>query len=253
MAQFKQDTPTLTDEDIFGIQSGEHPSPWSVLGPHSNHGQTSVVTFQPEAVSVAAICDSKPIPLQRVDGDLFEGTVTSRDYLLTVQYADGSTHSMRDPFSFGPVLSELDQYLIGEGKHKELWRALGANVMTHQGVDGVHFAVWAPNAKRVSVIGDFNIWDGRRHPMRTSGETGVWEIFVPGLGEGQLYKFQVTGADGVTRDKADPVGFGSQHPPEQASVVRKIADYKWQDSDWMKDRANRTDRSKPISIYVVHL
>lgn len=155
--------------------------------------------------------------------------------------------------SFDPVLSDLDQYLIGEGTHKQLWRVLGANIKTHQGTKGVHFAVWAPNAKLVSVIGDFNGWNGGIHPMIPSGTTGVWEIFIPNLNDGTLYKFQVTGADGVTRDKADPVGFGAQHPPEQASIVRKIDGYEWQDDAWMKNRAKRADRSQPISIYEVHL
>lgn len=157
------------------------------------------------------------------------------------------------PNSFEPVLSEIDQYLIGEGKHQQLWRVLGATLKVHNDVEGVHFAVWAPNAQQVSVIGDFNSWNGGHSPMRPSGDTGVWEVFVPGLRDGALYKYQVTGADGVVRDKADPVGFGSQHPPEQASVIRDLSRYSWQDHAWMENRQSRNDRSQPISIYEVHL
>ena len=160
---------------------------------------------------------------------------------------------MNDPQTDKPALSELDQYLIGEGAHQQLWRALGAHVTTHDGTAGVHFAVWAPNAQRVSVIGDFNGWDGHRHTMTPSGNTGVWEVFVPGALEGALYKYQVTGVDGVVRDKADPVGFGSQHPPEKASIVRDISGYGWRDADWMKTRKAKADRSQPMSIYEVHL
>ncbi|MEL6750847.1 MAG: 1,4-alpha-glucan branching protein GlgB [Pseudomonadota bacterium] len=151
------------------------------------------------------------------------------------------------------VLTEFDQYLLGEGTHKELWRALGAHVTAHQGIDGVHFAVWGPNAQHIAVIGDFNGWDAHANTMSRAGDNGVWETFVPGIGEGALYKFQITGADGTIRDKADPVGFGSQHPPEQASVVRDLSGYGWKDAKWMKTRAKRHDRAEPISIYEVHL
>lgn len=160
---------------------------------------------------------------------------------------------MNDPQADKPALTELDQYLIGEGAHQQLWRALGAHVVTHDGTAGVHFAVWAPNAQRVSVIGDFNGWDAQRHAMAPSGDTGVWETFVPVVGDGALYKYQVTGVDGVVRDKADPVGFGSQHPPEQASIVRDISGYGWRDDDWMQTRKAKADRSQPMSIYEVHL
>jgi len=159
----------------------------------------------------------------------------------------------QNPKSYDPAISSIDQYLIGEGTHKQLWRVLGANTKIHQGTEGVHFAVWAPNAKLVSVVGDFNDWDGGRNSMCPTGGTGVWEIFVPDLHEGALYKFRVTGADSIVRDKADPVGFGSQHPPEKASIVRNIDSYDWQDSAWMETRAAHNDRGQPISIYEVHL
>ena len=158
-----------------------------------------------------------------------------------------------EPKNFKPVISDFDQYLIGEGSHNQLWRVLGANVITQQAKKGVHFAVWAPNAQRVSVIGSFNDWNDNQSPMSPAGNTGVWEIFVPNLGEGAIYKFRITGADNVVRDKADPVGFGSQHPPEKASVVRDIDNYNWKDADWIKKRGKTADRHQPVSIYEVHL
>ena len=157
------------------------------------------------------------------------------------------------PEIFESVISNIDQYLIGEGNHNELWRVLGANIITHQGRKGVHFAVWAPNAVNVSVIGNFNDWLANQNPMSPAGTTGVWEVFVPNLNEGELYKFRVTGADNVVRDKSDPVGFGSQHPPENASVVRDIKNYDWNDADWIGNRSKTTDCNQPVTIYEVHL
>jgi len=165
--------------------------------------------------------------------------------------ASGDTDAA-DP-AFGPVLSEFDQYLLGEGTHRELWRALGAHVMTHEGTPGTHFAVWAPNAQRVSVVGDFNQWDTGRDGMRRVGNTGVWEVFVPQVSDGALYKYAVFAAGGAMTLKADPVGFGSQHPPEKASIVRDISGYGWKDAGWMAERATHADRAAPISIYEVHL
>lgn len=243
----------LTLDDLDALNAGAHHAPHSVLGPRQSGDKRWITCLQPEAAAVFAKTGTKLIELPRLFGDVFCGPAAGKTYSLTVQYGDGSEHTARDPFSFEPVLSDLDQYLIGEGTHKELWRALGAHVTKHQSVKGVHFAVWAPNARRVSVVGGFNQWDGRRHPLRAVGETGVWEIFLPDLGDGELYKYEIVGADGAMTLKADPVGYGSQHPPEKASVVRDISGYGWGDKKWMKNRAARADRSQPISIYEVHL
>ena len=165
----------------------------------------------------------------------------------------GAVWEFDDPFKFGPVLGEMDEYLLGEGTHKRLWQVLGAHIITHEGVEGTHFAVWAPNAERVSVVGDFNIWDGRRHPMRRRGAIGVWETFIPGLGDGATYKYEIRGHNGYLGPlKADPVGFGSEHPPANASVVRRI-DGVFGDQDWMAGRAERHSIDAPISVYEVHL
>ena len=153
----------------------------------------------------------------------------------------------------GGVLGEIDQHLLGEGTHMELWHALGAHVLEHEGQHGTHFAVWAPNAQRVAVVGDFNQWDPERHPLQTLGSTGVWESFVPGIGDGAAYMYDVTGCDGIRRRKADPVGFGAQHPPQQASIVRDIDGYGWHDDKWMDSRGACNRRDAPIAVYEVHL
>jgi 1,4-alpha-glucan branching enzyme len=152
-----------------------------------------------------------------------------------------------------PSLGELDEYLIGEGTHKRLWEALGSHVVKHGEQPGTHFAVWAPNAREVAVVGDFNGWDSSRNPLRSRGQTGVWETFVPGVGDGAAYMYDVTGVDGVVRRKADPLGFGAQHPPQQASIVRDISGYGWSDEQWMSTRGQHNRRDAPISVYEVHL
>jgi 1,4-alpha-glucan branching enzyme len=243
----------LSSDELAALNTGAHPRPFDVLGPHKSGGKRWIVSIQPDAVSVSAKVGDALTPLHRLGGDVFGGPVKGKAYLLVVRYADGAEITLADPFSFDPVLTDFDQYLIGEGTHHALWRALGAHVRTHQNVAGTHFAVWAPNARRVSVVGEFNMWDGRRHPMRPVGVTGVWEIFLPHVGEGALYKYEVIGADGQRALKADPVGFGSQHPPEKASVVRDILGYGWKDTEWMNQRAAHADRRAAISIYEVHL
>lgn len=242
----------LSQTDVDALNAGDHRTPHDVLGSHMVGRKRWIVTVQPDASEVIAIVKGKATPLPRIDGAVFAGPVTGQDYTLTMQY-EGTSHTTPDPHAFDPVLSDIDQYLIGEGTHKELWRALGAHVMTHQGVSGTHFAVWAPNAHRVSVVGDFNMWDGRTHQMRPAGNTGVWEIFLPLVGDGAMYKFEIAGADGHVTLRADPMGYGSQHPPEKASIVRDISGYGWKDAGWMDTRAARADRAQPISIFEVHL
>ena len=243
----------LSQSDVEALDRARHGDPFAVLGPHKVGRTRWIVTVQPDADTVSAIVGTKETPLERIFRNVFAAPVPGGDYLLRMTYGFGPDFVTADPYAFGPVLGEMDAYLMGEGTHRQLWRALGAHVMDHEGSHGTHFAVWAPNAQRVSVVGDFNSWDGRRHVMRRVGQSGVWEIFVPGLGDGTLYKYEVVGADGANRLKADPVGFGSQHPPEKASVVRDISGYGWHDADWMARRKEATALDQPISIYEVHL
>ena len=203
--------------EAAAIARGDHADPFSVLGMHEVDGHLVIRCYHPEVDSVEVLdrkTGRKLCALPRVDTDssLFAGVVPRRKkrfpYLLRL-IRQTDSWSEQDPYAFGPVLGEIDEYLLGEGTHGQLWRALGAHVMSHEGSDGVHFAIWAPNARRVSVIGDFNGWDGRRNVMRRRGATGVHEIFMPGLDDGTVYKFEIVDSDGrLMPEKADPVGFG---------------------------------------------
>ena len=249
----------LIDKDAArAIAEGRHGDPFSVLGSHKRAAGQVVAAFVPGADRLWVLTGKagKELAAEAMpDVPGFFACLLPRktDYRLRAE-GHGATWEFEDPFRFGPVLGEMDEYLLGEGTHRRLWQVLGAHVITHEGVAGTHFAVWAPNAERVSVVGDFNIWDGRRHPMRRRGPTGVWEIFVPGLGEGAAYKYEIRGAGGALMPlKADPVGFGSEHPPANASVVRRLGDEPWADGDWMAGRAARQSVDAPISVYEVHL
>ncbi len=248
---------TIATDDARRISFGRHENPFSILGPHKIGGARCVTAFDPGAVTLAAVVDGKPHPLAPVADapGVFSGKVPgTKPYLLKGQDDAGGVWEYDDSFRFGPVIGEMDEYLLAEGTHERIWEVLGAHVIDHEGARGTHFAVWAPNARRVSVVGAFNIWDGRRHPMRLRGATGVWEIFVPNVGEGTPYKYEIVGFNGsVLPLKADPVGFGSQHPPENASVVRDISGYGWDDDKWMSKREALNARTAPISVYEVHL
>ena len=237
------------------IADGSHGDPFSVLGPHQKGKRWTVTAFVPGAdrLTVLAGTEVEATAVPGVPGLFVAEIGTNQPYRLRA--GQGATvWEFEDAFRFSPVLGEMDEYLLGEGTHRRLWQALGAHAITHEGVEGVHFAVWAPNAQRVSVVGDFNLWDGRRHPMRRRGATGVWETFVPEIGEGTAYKYEIRGPGGAILPlKADPVGFGSEHPPKTASVVRRITGAKWGDDDWMAERGPRQTIDAPISIYEVHL
>ena len=238
------------------ICEGRHGDPFGVLGPHALGKGVVVRAFVPGAERLTLLLakgkEVAAVPVPDCEG-LFAAALPKRqDYRLRAE-GHGTVWEFDDPFRFGPVLGEMDEYLLGEGTHKRLWQVLGAHIVTHEGVGGVHFAVWAPNAERVSVVGDFNVWDGRRHPMRRRGATGVWETFVPGLGEGTTYKYEIRGQHGYVGPlKADPVGFGSEHPPANASVVRRITGA-FHDKEWMDTRAARHSIDAAMSVYEVHL
>jgi len=246
----------ITPDIAQALDDGRHSDPFAYLGPHSRGGAKWLTAVDHGANAMTAVIGDKEYPLERINPDLnvFVGNVPGNTpYIL--RGTDGSaTWDMQDPYRHGPVIGEMDEYLLGEGTHQRIWTVLGAHVMEHEGVQGTHFAVWAPNAQRVSVVGGFNHWNGRRHVMRRRGGTGVWEIFVPGVGDKEVYKYEILGPDGTLQPlKADPVGFGSQHPPENASMVRDIRGYGWQDAKWMNSRADHNARNAPISVYEVHL
>ena len=244
---------TLIDAgEAEALRQGRHGDPFGVLGLHEVAGQAVLRAMQPGAEAVWALCPD-PVALQALGDGLFAGVLPKAGpYRLRAQ-GHGAEWEWDDPYRFGPVLGEMDEYLLGEGTHQRIWQVLGAHVLSHEGAEGVHFAVWAPNAERVSVVGDFNIWDGRRHPMRRRGATGVWEIFIPGLPEGTVYKYEIRGPGGAMQPlKADPVGFGSEHAPKNASVVRVIRG-PWDDAAWMDRRAAAHRIDAAISVYEVHL
>ncbi|CAM3389905.1 1,4-alpha-glucan branching protein GlgB [Paracoccus nototheniae] len=241
----------ISPDQQLALSQGRCDTPFALLGPRPLAEGQWLTVYHPDLARLSVIADGGAVELPRVAGDLFAGPIPEGPYRLRAQAGSGAEWEFSDPYAFGPVLGEMDLHLLAEGTHRHLWRALGAHVMTHQGVRGTHFAVWAPNARRVSVVGQFNRWDGRRHPMRRVGQ-GVWEIFMPGVVEGVQYKYEILDAQGGVLQKADPVGFGSQHPPEKASVVRDITGFGWKDAAWMASRAGAQDRRAPISIYEVH-
>ena len=249
----------LSKDTIQAIITGTHPAPFSTLGSRAATGGVLVRAFLPDA-EVATVVDSDSgealAELERIDdAGLFEGLLEDRKpgfgYRLRA-VRDGDVWEVDDPYRFGPVIGELDNYLLGEGSHKRLWERLGAHLIEHQGTLGVHFAVWAPNAERVAVVGDFNRWDGRCHPMRLHPGTGVWEIFLPGLGDGVAYKYEIRGQDGQLLPlKADPFAFGAELRPKTASVVRDVQNFTWGDEVWLGSRASRHVPDAPVSIHRV--
>jgi len=246
----------IAPADACRIQQGIHDDPFSVLGPHRRGRRWFVVAFDPGAQAMTALCADGEHPMRPMPEapNVFVGRLPKPGAYRLRAEADADSWELDDPYRFGPVLGELDEHLLSEGNHLRLWHALGAHVVRHQGAAGTHFAVWAPNAARVTVVGEFNHWDVRRHVMRRRGSSGVWEIFIPDIGDGVRYKYQIHTQDGIALPpKADPVGFGSEHPPATASVVRDLSGHDWADKSWMQTRAGRNARTAPISIYEVHL
>ena len=251
--------------DIFHIVNGEHSDPHTVLGMHEmeEDGRKAVVVraFLPDAAGITVIDYAnkrKKYPMERLHADgFFEVTIADREewfrYQLEYTDADGNTWRSYDPYSFSPTLSEFDRHLFGAGTHYEIYEKMGGRLMTHEGARGAAFSVWAPNAKAVSVIGDFNNWDARRSPMRRLGESGIWELFLPAAAEGDKYKFHVTQCDGREVDKTDPYGVYAEVRPNNASVLYPLKRYKWKDRRWMTARRKYDFRTAPMNIYEVHL
>ncbi len=250
-------------DDIERVIRAEHWDPFSVLGPHPIIGnrQSSVIVraFVPDAVDVSVVIDggdSRPMTRVHPDG-FFEATLSpasqGRPYRLKVSDRWGGVTDRHDPYAFPNVVSDFELHLFAEGKLFRAYDLLGAHVQTIKGVIGVRFVVWAPNGMRVSVVGDFNGWDGRRHPMRSRGGSGLWELFIPDIAEGAAYKYEIRPRDHDTPLlKADPYALAAELRPKTASVIRTLS-YTWHDQRWMEQRATRDLLAEPVSIYEVHL
>jgi len=244
--------------DIDRLVDGWHHDPHSILGPHASSDAVTVRVLRPGAESVTVVTSAGRVQLEHEHRGVWVGVLpgnTVPDYSVDVTYV-GSTIPGDDPYRFLPTLGDIDLHLIGEGRHEQLWEVLGAHVHTYETsrgpVTGVSFAVWAPNAQGVRVVGDFNYWDGTAHPMRSLGSTGIWELFVPAVGDGTVYKFAILGRDGAWRQKADPMAFATEIPPATGSIVFTPR-HEWGDDPWLESRAATDQHKRPLSIYEVHL
>ncbi|UCG87415.1 MAG: 1,4-alpha-glucan branching protein GlgB, partial [Gemmatimonadota bacterium] len=247
--------------DVDRLLTGDHHEPHQLLGAHpvSHDGQhgTVVRAFHPDAVAVECLLPGRgAVSLSRLAPGFFAGLLAGAkvplSYRLRFHFANGDSWERDDPYRFLPTLGEVDLHLFNEGSHRRLWQCLGAHVRQYNGVNGVAFAVWAPNARRVSVVGDFCHWNGRVFPMRSLGSSGIFELFVPNLGPGAVYKFEIKAKDGSIAQKADPFARAAEAPPSTASIV-EASEYQWADAEWMRQRPQRDHLREPMSIYEVHL
>jgi 1,4-alpha-glucan branching enzyme len=245
--------------DVDAVIASRQDDPFSVLGPHQTADGWAIRAFAPGAETLRAItrAGAPIVELERREGDFFEGLAVGLEsrpaYRLEAANAR-ARWTFDDPYAYGPTLGPMDDHLLVEGTHRQLYRRLGAQIASHEGADGVVFALWAPNASRVSVVGDFNHWDGRRCQMRKRIDSGLWEIFVPGIGAGAVYKYEIISADGALLPlKADPFGFAAERRPSTASVVSLTDDFSWTDDEYMERRKQGDPRRKPMSIFEVHL
>ncbi len=255
--------PTVQQDDVDRLRAGTHWDPHSVLGPHvillNDRPHLALRAWQPGVKDVALLSNSVLWRMTRIyEEGLYEtllpDTTSIPAYRLRITHLDGAVTEISDPYAVSPLLTEFDLHLFSEGTLLKAYEHFGAHIRTIAGVRGVHFVVWAPNAARVSVIGDFNDWNGLLHPMANRGATGVWELFIPDLEEGTLYKYEIrSGEHSALLLKADPYAFASELRPRTASVVRDVSSYRWQDEAWMTTRSTRDPLTTPLSIYEVHL
>ncbi|OQW35899.1 MAG: 1,4-alpha-glucan branching enzyme [Nitrospira sp. SG-bin1] len=255
--------PTLQQDDLDRLIAGTHWAPHSILGPHASMIDSrpflSVRAWLPHIKDVEVVFDSSLWPMSRLHEEgLYEALLPeitqAPSYKLRVTYQDGTVADIHDPYAFPPLLKDFDLHLFAEGTLYKAYETFGAHIRTVSGVSGVHFVVWAPNASRVSVIGDFNGWNGLRHPLTSRGSTGLWELFIPDLPEGTLYKYEIRSREhGDVLRKADPYAFASELRPRTASIVRDVSAYTWHDETWMAARAAWDPLTAPLSIYEVHL
>lgn len=253
--------PILSVPEMNAIVYGMHGAPFSLLGMHVVRAPTAgtvVRVFRPyaEKVEIIKTSDGSTVEMPRIHKDgLYELFIEGGDpfsYRLRLTWYDGATSEVEDPYRFPLQITDFDLYLFGEGTHFRTYEKMGAHPMTVDGVEGVHFAVWAPNAVRVSIIGWFNNWDGRVHPMQQRGSSGLWELFMPHLKSGDLYKFEVKGHNDYLAQKADPYAFACELRPRTASMVWDHSRYQWSDDAWIKQRKHEEWLKKPISVYEVH-
>jgi 1,4-alpha-glucan branching enzyme len=252
----------ITAQDIERIVDTEHSDPHSVLGTHPAvvDGKAGVIirVFHPDAVHAEIVIDSERIPMRGADANgLFWCFLPDRSapltYTVSLTFPQGVTWEFDTPYRFLPTIGEQDVYFVSEGTHYYVYDKLGAHIREIDGVSGVSFAVWAPNAKRVSVVGNFNNWDGRVFPMRSMGSSGVWELFIPGLGSGELYKYEIKTKTDDLRVKTDPYAFAAELRPGTASVVWDVDRYAWGDGNWIEERPKKDVLASPMNIYEVHL
>ncbi|MBN1678824.1 MAG: 1,4-alpha-glucan branching protein GlgB [Anaerolineae bacterium] len=254
-------TPDIHPDAIESLLNGQHGAPFDLLGPHAaGDNAVSIRVFRPTAKTVTVVDtqSGKQFAMTRQhESGFFEVTVSQpvdRAYHLAAVTHDGHEEIFADPYAFGPLLTDYDFHLLSEGRHFTSYDKLGAHVRENNNVTGVHFAVWAPNAYCVSIVGDFNHWDTRVHPMRLHTESGIWELFIPGLGDGEAYKYDIRSrVNDYHTQKADPYGFYSEMRPRTASIVHNIDRYEWHDDAWMTARSERNPLKSPMSIYEVHL
>ena len=257
------DFTSLTSEDMRAIWDFNTKDPFSILGLHplnTDRGLKTVIrAYQPQASFIRGeSCDGEfEFDFMKLGNTGFFEAILDKEYEpffynLIIRQDDGNEYTLTDPYAFLPVLSDFDRHLISSGTHYELYRKLGANLVEHQGFKGVHFAVWAPNAHAVSVVGSFNSWDGRRHQMRMLGSTGIWEIFIPNIGEGELYRFEIHGADGNLHVKVDPLAKLSEVRPATASITTHLDGYEWGDDLYMTTHWATKVFGSPMNIYEVH-
>ncbi|MFN2432450.1 MAG: alpha-amylase family glycosyl hydrolase, partial [Gemmatimonadota bacterium] len=243
------------------LVAGDHSEPHRILGAHpatdARRPGVVVRAFHPHAVAMQLLLEAAgEVPMRELEGGLYGVSLPQAclplRYRLRLHFADGNVWEREDPYRFLPTVGELDLHLIGEGTHRRLWEVLGAHRRRMDDVDGVAFAVWAPNARRVSVVGDFCRWDGRVLPMRRLGASGVFELFVPGVASGALYKYEIKTREGAIRLKADPLSFAMEVAPATSSRV-VTSSYAWGDAEWMERRRGRDVANEPMAVYEVHL
>ena len=260
--EFLHMKPILSEPEINAIIYGMHGAPFTLLGMHETGAKKPGVVvrvFRPYATKAEVIrkSDGQAFEMPRIHEDgLYELFLPGEKpfaYKLRLAWFEGPPSELEDPYRFPLQLTDLDMYLLGEGTNYRAYHKMGAHPLTLDGVEGVHFAVWAPNAVRVSVVGWFNNWDGRIHPLQQRGGSGLWELFMPHLKPGDLYKFEVKGHKAFLAQKADPYAFASELRPRSASMVWDIAKYEWQDADWLAARAQKHWLEEPLSVYEVHL